>query len=367
MGVIEQFDIAVIGAGAMGSAAAWQLARRGHSVALLEQFGAGHEHGSSHGATRIFRVAYRDSTYVRLAAESLRSWAELEHESGQVLLEQSGQIDHGDPTAIEQVADNLEAEGFAARRLSPDQAHALWPGMNFDQAVIHSADGGRVFADRTVLALHRCAADRGVSVRFNEAVQSIDSAAEGVLLQTAQRKVQAQLLVVAAGAWVEDLLPGEFSLPKLTVTEQVPVHFRRRDYTVRWPSFLHHMHAEAEALTFGAYGMESPLAHSDLTSSGLATSGLDGVKVGVDNATDVDQVVAYVRKWHPGLDPEPVSSSSCLFTSTPDQQFVLQRQGSVVVCSACSGHGFKFTPMIGELVADLCEGLPSRYEFLTSS
>ena len=369
----EQFDVAVIGAGAMGSAAAWQLARRGHSVVLLEQFGPGHQQGSSHGATRIFRVAYREPTYVRLATESLRAWAELEQESGQVLLEQSGQIDHGDPEAIEQVANNLEAAGFLAQRLSPTQAQEQWPGMRFDQAVVHSVDGGRVFADRTVQALHSCATARGVTVAFHEPVQTIDSTSDGVILQTPGRRVHARLLVIAAGAWVEELLPGEFVLPKLTVSEQVPVHFRKRNPSMRWPSFLHHMHANADALTFGAYGMESPLSGSTVSGSavsgpavpGSAASNAEslGLKVGVDNATDVGQVVAYVNKWHPGLHPDPVSSTHCLFTSTADQQFILQRQGPIVVCSTCSGHGFKFTPMIGELVADMCEGLPARYNF----
>ena len=133
------------------------------------------------------------------------------------------------------------------------------------------------------------------------------------------------------------------------------------------------MHANADALTFGAYGMESPLAGSaasesaasESAASGSAASNAErlGVKVGVDNATDVAQVVAYVNKWHPGLHPDPVSSTQCLFTSTANQQFILQRQGPIVVCSPCSGHGFKFTPMIGELVADMCEGLPARYNF----
>jgi len=358
----------VIGAGAMGSAAAWQLARRGHSVILLEQFGSGHQHGSSHGATRIFRVAYRDPTYVRLATESLRAWAELQQESGQVLLEQSGQIDHGDPEAIEQVANNLEAAGFIAQRLSPTQAQELWPGMRFDQAVVHSVDGGRVFADRTVQALHECATARGVTVAFHEPVQAIDSTADGVVLQTPLRRVHAGRVVIAAGAWVEDLVPGEFLLPKLTVSEQIPVHFRKRNPSMRWPSFLHHMHAKAEALTFGAYGMDSPLSGSAVSESAASDTAASraerlGVKVGVDNATDVAQVAAYVTKWHPGLHPDPVSSTECLFTSTADQQFILKRQGPIVVCSPCSGHGFKFTPMIGELVADLCEGLPPRYNF----
>ena len=363
MSSAEQFEVAVIGAGAMGSAAAWQLARRGHSVVLLEQFGEGHQHGSSHGATRIFRVAYRDLTYVRLASESLRAWAELQQESGQVLLEQSGQIDHGDPEAIEEVANNLEAAGFKAQRLSPSQAQDLWPGMRFDQAVVHSVDGGRVFADRTVQALQRCATARGVTVAFHEPVHSIDSTADGVVLQTPRRRVHARMLVIAAGGWVEDLLPGEFLLPKLTVSEQVPVHFSKRNSSLSWPSFLHHMHANAEALTFGAYGMESPFSGSAASGSGVSNTERLGVKVGVDNATDVAQVAAYIKEWHPGLHPEPVSSTQCLFTSTADQQFILQRQGPIVVCSTCSGHGFKFTPMIGELVADLCEGRPARYNF----
>jgi sarcosine oxidase len=171
------------------------------------------------------------------------------------------------------------------------------------------------------------------------------------------------MVVVAAGAWVEDLVPGEFLLPRLTVSEQVPVHFRKRNPSMRWPSFLHHMHAKAEVLTFGAYGMESPLSESAASATAASRGERLGVKVGVDNATDVAQVAAYVAEWHPGLYPEPVSSTKCLFTSTADQQFILQRQGPIVVCSPCSGHGFKFTPMIGELVADLCEGLPPRYNF----
>jgi sarcosine oxidase len=109
--------------------------------------------------------------------------------------------------------------------------------------------------------------------------------------------------------------------------------------------------------------MESPLSGSAASNTAASNTERLGVKVGVDNATDVAQVAAYIKEWHPGLHPEPVSSTQCLFTSTADQQFVLQRQGPIVVCSTCSGHGFKFTPMIGELVADLCEGLPARYNF----
>ena len=106
------FDVVVIGGGAMGSSAAWHLARRGRSVALIEQFAAGHDRGSSHGATRIFRVAYRDPRYLRLAVDALAWWRELEAESGDTLLEQTGQIDHGDPAVIAEIAANLEGAGY---------------------------------------------------------------------------------------------------------------------------------------------------------------------------------------------------------------------------------------------------------------
>ena len=115
----------------------------------------GHAHGSSHGSTRIFRVAYREVLYSRLAAASIPLWHELEAESGETLLEQTGQLDHGDVGAIHEIESTLRAGGWAFDRLSPEQAGERWPGMVFDQAVVYSPDGGRVFADRTLDALIR--------------------------------------------------------------------------------------------------------------------------------------------------------------------------------------------------------------------
>lgn len=343
------FDVVVVGAGAMGAATAWQAARRGRSVALLDQFGALHDRGSSHGATRIFRLAYRDPTYVRLAIEALAAWRELERDCGERLLEQIGQLDHGAPHAIEQIAGHLEAAGFVAERLTPDEAAGRWPGMRFDRAVVHSPDGGRVFADRTLAVLHARAAAYGATVRFDEPVRSVvPDPAGGVVVRTAVGELRAGVVVVAAGSWVREVVPASIALPEMTVSIETPVHFRPRDPSNRWPSFLHHLDDEAGELAFGAYGLESPD---------------EGVKVGVDHAPAIEDVVEYVRAWHPGLVPEPVSSTSCRFTSTPDEHFVLERHGDVVVCSPCSGHGFKFTPAIGALAADLCDGLAPRFAF----
>lgn len=350
-------DAVVIGGGAMGSSAAWHLARRGRAVAMIEQFEPGHDRGSSHGATRIFRLAYRDPAYLRLAVDSLEWWRTLEADSGEVLLEQGGQLDHGEPAAIAQIVANLESAGLAAEVLDPGDATRRWPGMVFDRAVVHSPDGGRVFAARTLAALHRQAAVHGAELSFGErvvAIEQVDDDDGGhVVVRTDRREVAARAAVIAAGSWVDELLPGGVVFPSFTTSVETPVHFRSRDAglgraAMVWPSFLHHVGGSAGELSFAAYGLESPG---------------EGVKVGCDAAPGVDAVIEYVRQWHPGLDPEPVSWTHCRFTNTPDERFVIDRFGSIVVCSPCSGHGFKFTAIIGDLVADLCDGVAPQHDF----
>ena len=314
-------DVVIIGAGAAGASTAWELTRRGHSVVLLERHARGHAHGSSHGSTRIFRVAYRDPLYSRLAAEAIPLWRELERESGETLLEQTGQLDHGFAPAIDEIEQTLRAGGWAFDRLTPAEAHERWPGMEFDQSVIYSPDGGRVFADRTIAA---------------------------------------RAVVVAAGGWLPTLAGLDsfgVTLPRLQVTAQAPVHFAIRP-GFAFPSYVHHEDASAIDHTFayGAYGLESPG---------------EGVKVGLDTmdviddldartldvpAGAIDAATAYADRWLPGADTSEATAVSCLFTMTDDSHFILDRRGPVVVMSPCSGHGFKFTPVLGRMGADLALG-----------
>ena len=348
-------DVAVVGAGAMGAATAWQLARRGRSVLLLEKFDRGHARGSSHGATRIFRVAYRDPVYSRLAGRSIPLWRELEEAAGETLLEQTGQLDHGDPIAIDEVEASLRQGGWAYERLDPDGARERWPGLAFDREVVYSPDGGRVFADRTVDALIRLAESQGADVRFSTAVTGLRVRDDGVTVETESAAWDADAVVVAAGAWLTRIPGLGVPLPAIRVTAQQPVHFAiRPGYS--FPSYVHHVGTDAIGHTFayGAYGLESPG---------------EGVKLGLDTAqvTDPDveagisaearqDAIAYADRWLPGADTSSVSAVRCLFTMTPDSHFILDRRGPVIVCSPCSGHGFKFTPLIGALAADLVDG-----------
>jgi len=353
-------DVVVIGAGAMGSATAFHLARDGRQVVLLERFERGHAWGSSHGATRIFRVAYRDPLYSRLAAAAIPLWRALEEESGEVLLEQTGQLDHGVSQAIDEIEQTLRSGGWSFERLTPDQAHERWPGMVFDTAVVYSPDGGRVFADRTVDAQVALAERAGAHVRFGSPALRIEKRGDQVRVWTDDESYEAGAVVVAAGAWLPELEGvGEFgiTLPHLEVTLQQPVHFAIRP-GFSFPSYVHHRDAEAAGNTVAAvtYGLESPG---------------EGVKVGLDATYPVPDLAArtldtseewtadaaaYAREWLPGADTTVSSAVTCLFTVTDDNHFILDRRGPVVVASACSGHGFKFTPIIGRMVADLAMG-----------
>src|SRR5882762_7135322 len=131
----------------MGSATAWWLARRGVDVVLLEQFAPGHARGSSHGGSRIFRLAYDDPSHVRMAQAALPLWRELEDDAGEPLLDTTGAIDHGDGASVDAVADAMKSCGVRFDRLSKDAAGERWPAMRFDGDVLFHADGGRCRAD----------------------------------------------------------------------------------------------------------------------------------------------------------------------------------------------------------------------------
>jgi sarcosine oxidase len=352
--VSERVDAVVVGAGVMGAMTAWQLALRGRSVVLLEQFPLLHAHGSSHGQTRIMRVAYRDPRYTQLAGEALGLWRDLETASDEHLLEQSGQLDHGEPEVIDEIEAGLFRTGWAAERLTPDDAAERWPGMVFDRAVVFSPDGGRVFADRSVAAAVRTAVRLGAVVHDQTPVERLERTANGVRVHSASGSWDAGAVVVCAGPWLPELAGGLVPLPPLTITQQQPVHFAIRP-GFHFPSFVHHPGGTGP-LSFGAYGLASPG---------------EGVKVGIESTIravtpatrsyDEDPVVTaaareYAEQWLPGADTSRHSAVTCLFTETVNSHFVLERHGPIIICSPCSGHGFKFAPAIGERTARLALG-----------
>jgi len=349
--LMERVDVVVIGAGAMGSATAWWLARRGRSVALVEQFEQGHIRGSSHGTSRIFRYAYGDPGYVRMVQDALPLWREVEDDAETTLLEITGGLDHGVPALVGPIATAMAACGVEHEKLTADAASERWPGMRFEGGVVHCPGAGRCLADATVLALQRRAAALGADVRFSTGPATLTWSDDGVVVRAAELEWAAPAAVVTAGAWLPAVLGWRVALPPLRVSRERIQHFAPRHGSTpprsEWPSFIHH---RPDAWR---YGLVSPGEGVKVAEhmTGPVTDPADEPP-GEADPVAAERVRQYVEDWLPGLEPVPLHPATCLYTTTPTEDFLLERRGPVVVGSACSGHGFKFTPLVGRILAD---------------
>lgn len=353
----ERVDVVVVGGGAMGSAAAWQLARRGVDVVLLERFSPGHANGASHGSSRIFRLTYADQVYIGIAKEAQELWAELEQLTGTKVLTVTGGVDHGTHPHLDDLKANLDVAGIQSTWLTPEEAHERWDGMRIDGRALFHPDSGRLDADRSVEALQRSTLDHGGAVRHETPVTSIKVIDDDTVEVRSEDTVyRARRAIVCAGAWTTKLLGSMVDLPALTVTQEQPAHFAPLDSTLEWPSFTHAFEVTsrgAQEFYGGVYGLHAPG---------------EGVKVGfhaVGPIVDPDErdflpeprqlarLQEYARQWLPGVDPNAFSPISCTYTSTADSHFILDRVGPIVVGAGFSGHGFKFVPAIGRILSDL--------------
>jgi monomeric sarcosine oxidase len=361
----ERADVVIIGAGLAGSAAAWAVARRGRSVVVLEAFQAGHRRGSSHGSARIFRRAYLDPLYVRLTGQAQRLWRQLADQAGEELVLTTGELDYGPAREQEKMYDILSGFGVPAELIPAAAAAERWPQMAFgtDRVLFHP-DGGVIDSERAMATMRRLAAARGAKIYYDSPVLSVETAEAGAVVHTADRSWRTPAVVVAAGAWLEPLLGVQVRLPSLVVKQQQAFHFapvaQPENAAQPWPVFIRHDEVPMYGLLAGRDGEVPGAIKLGEHGQGTVTTGdeRDGI---VDPAAR-DRVRAFVGDWLPGLDPEPVGEVTCLYTLTASEDFILDRRGPFVICSACSGHGAKFAPLTGEFAAELaCGGVsPDR-------
>ncbi|GAA1460606.1 FAD-dependent oxidoreductase [Williamsia maris] len=357
--------VVVIGGGIVGASSAWSLALRGITVTLLEQLGPGHPFGASHGTSRIFRCGYGNDTYTALAAHAGRLWDELDAVSGEEpVLTRTGAVDHGPCTATGSRARSLARVGCDSEILEPRAAEKRWSGMRFDSSVLHHRDAGRLHADRALASIVARARERGADVHHNRPVRAVRDGSRGLEVVTDSGVVHADRLVIAAGAWsgafvaaLPETERAGIDLPELRTTQEQPAHFVPTAQGDHWPSFVHHAGGALDECDHagGIYGLSSE----------------DGIKIG-EHATGPEVTPAtrdfcpdpateqrlreYAHRWLPGVDPTSARSLTCLYTCTPDHDFVIDRGARVTVAAGFSGHGFKFAPAVGEYVADLTLG-----------
>ncbi|PYY33754.1 FAD-dependent oxidoreductase [Curtobacterium sp. MCJR17_055] len=353
----SRLDHVVVGGGVVGAAAARSLAARGEQVLLVEQHDRGHEHGSSHGATRIFRMGYTEPDYVTLTQRAWDAWAALEAASGRTLLDRTGAVDHGRPEVIDAIAHALERAGVPFERLDLDEAAARWPGLAFEGHVLAHGTAGRIRSAETIEALLDLAASDGAALRFGVRVTGLDDHGHTVTVHLDDgTAVMTPSVVAAVGSWAPTLVGELFagrgaSLPAIRVTQEQPAHFPSHLPDDPWPSFVHY-----------------PLDGGDVY--GLLTPG-EGVKVGFHGvgpvvdpdardrtpvAAEVERLQAYVARFVPGVDATAPALISCLYDNSPSDDFVMDRRGPLTVATGFSGHGFKFAPVLGEMLADLATG-----------
>jgi sarcosine oxidase len=316
----------------MGLSTAAELARRGHRVTVYEQFELGHTRGSSHGRSRIVRLAYPDVEWVRLAQEAMGRWRDLEAETGETLLELTGLVEL-EPASI----DALAACGVPFEELEPATLHERF-GLRESAAAkrpVLQAEAGYVRADRANRAFLDVARRRAATVVEQRRIESLD-------------EVDADAVVVTAGSWAKELLARAGIELAVTPTRETVAYFRLA--SDRPPPAVVALVESGH----GFYALPDPVhgLKAGHHRSGPPTD--PEAEVGPDPG-----IVREVADWAGSVfelaDPEPVAAETCLYTNTADERFVLERHGRIVVGSACSGHGFKFAPVVGARLADLVE------------
>ena len=320
-------EVVVVGAGVMGLATARALAQAKRDVVVCEQFELGHGRGSSHGGARIVRVSYPDERWVRLAQETFPLWRELESESGATLLDLQGTLDLGD---WEPNRDALAACGVPFEVLDGGEIERRFsiradPGSSG----LYQADGGIVYADKATAALAA-----GLEVRERHRVDAVEEDGDGVTAGG----IRARAAVVTAGAWA----------PQLAGVDAVPTV-----ETVSYFDFAQPLPSVIDTTTGprSAYALPSP---GDGLKAGLHQTGRPA---NPDESNPPDrELAARTAAWveHRFAIAEPAARfETCLYTLREDDEFLLERRGRIVVGSPCSGHGFKFAPVIGNRLAAL--------------
>lgn len=352
------YDTIVVGLGGAGSSAAYYLAQSGASVLGLEQFGPAHPHGSSHGRSRIYRTAYFEgAAYVPLVQRAQRLWRDLEAATGERIIRQTGGLVIGRPdcpTVRGAQATATECH-LTHTLLSADDARQRFPqfGLRDDEVALWDPDAGVLFPETCIRTYAALAVDRGAELHYGERVAGWDISGGEAIVRTRRAEYRGRSLVITSGAWTSQLV-SDLRLP-LEIERQFMLWFPPRDRDAvspeRMPVFVWDRGTEAETYGIPDFG--------------------DGVKVGswhgrvASTPETADRVLrddeagpvrAFVEASLKPLIPRETESSSCLYTNAPDHNFLLglhPEHPEVVLVSACSGHGFKFTSVVGEVATRL--------------
>jgi sarcosine oxidase len=362
---MERYDVVVVGVGGMGSSALYHLARRGKRVLGLERFDVLHDQGSSHGLTRIIRLAYFEHPdYVPLLRRAYELWRELEAEAGEQLLYVTGAIEGGEGI-LEGVLRSCAEHDLPHEVLSGRQVGQRFPAYALppEQEFVYQPNAGFVLPERTIVAHVQAALAAGAVVRARERVLDWAETGAGVRVRTDRGEVEAERLVLTAGAWSEDVarLPGGLvhgfrqalawfqpSRPDLFTPERMPVFNIRLDgeHFYGFPAFGIPGFKLGRYDHFGAGGDPDAMSREPTLDDELPLR-------------------AFAERYFPEGAGPTIALKTCLFEPSPDEHFLIDVHPDApgaIVAAGFSGHGYKFCSVVGEILADLALDGGTRHD-----
>ncbi len=365
------FDVIILGLGAMGSSAAWHLARRGKRVLGIEQFTSPHDQGSSHGGSRIIRQAYFESPdYIPLVLRSYELWRQLEAETGMHLVNTTGGLVVGrrDGELVSRTVAAAGKHGIACELLEPSELRRRHPAFHVPSGdiAVFEPHAGYLVPEDCIRAQLAAATRAGADLHFEEQVLSWSAGRDHVEVTTANGTYIAGHLVISAGPWTSQTLHGSFPLH---VTRQVMAWIQPQGgvsafIPAQFPVFI------AEGLNGGyaTYGMPAIDGPTGGVKAAVHGSNVECTPQSIDRSihgSDIARIIDQVKHRIPALDGQLVRAKTCLYTLTPDEHFIIgthpQFQNCTVACGF-SGHGFKFAPVVGEILADLATAGSTPHE-----
>lgn len=354
----EQFEYVVVGLGALGSGAAYHLARAGHQVLGLEQFELGHERGASHDSSRILRHSYHTPGYVRLTFDAYDAWETLEADSGEQLVTTVGGLDlfpAGGAIPIDDYTASLDAVGVPFEVLGAEATMARWPQFVLPEGTqaLYQERGSIVPAARGVAAMQAMASKFGAELRDQSPVTSVrDLGTDGIEVVAGGTTIRCRRLVVCADAWTNQVLAGLDWQVHLTTTLEQVTYFEPADATPyqpeRMPLWI--WMDDPSYYGFPCYGEATVKAAEDC--GGAVVTGDD--RPFEPDPERRDRLAAFMASTFPGSGPVQ-RSKTCLYTLTNDRDFLI---GPVpghdnVIVGVGAGHAFKFSPAIGRILSEL--------------
>jgi sarcosine oxidase len=363
--VSERYDVVVVGVGGMGSAALYHLARRGKRVLGLERFDVPHEHGSSHGLTRIIRLAYFEhSSYVPLLRRAYELWRELETDAGEQLLHVTGIVEGG-PRILEGVLRSCADHDLPHEVLRGDEVGRRFPAYRLpaELEVVFQPDGGFVVPERCIVSHVEGALRLGAVVRARERVLEWETRENGLRVTTDRGVVEAGRLVLTAGAWSQDVA----RLPEGLV--------RGVRQSLAWLQPSRPEHFAPSAFPVFNLGLDGEHFY------GFPAFGIPGFKLGrydhfgeggdpdtisrEPTLADEEPLRRFAERYFPEGAGPTIALKTCLFEPSPDEHFLIDRHPETelaVLGAGFSGHGFKFCSVVGEILADLALDGDTRHD-----